>query len=254
MAQDSAARGMRVPWGLRQVIWGVCLTALPLTVLQIAVQLTPAAHTPAPATPLARSADILTAVSVFITSALIEAIFLIPPLYHALRTRARGASIWQGIQALGLRGFQPARAGLLFVAGAVAYLVFSQLYGMLNISTNADALRRQALYAPYTTVATLLVAVTVAPVCEEIFFRGYVFPVVARALPMWAAILVTSIFFGAVHADLGSFVPLVAIGVVLAVLRWRTTSLWPGMLFHALNNGFAAVYVIAALTAHPVHL
>lgn len=252
-AENPAARGMRVPWTLRQAIWGICLTALPLTVLQIATQLTPAAHAPIPTTPLSHAADLATAISVFITSALLEGIFLLPPLYHALRTRPRGTSRWQGIQALGFRGFPVARAALLFILGFLAYLAFSQLYGLLNISTNADALRRQTLYAPYTTAATLLVAVIVAPFCEEIFFRGYVFPAVARALPIWAAILVTALFFGVVHADLGSFVPLVAIGIVLAILRWRTTSLWPGMLFHALNNGLAAVYVLTALAPHAAH-
>jgi membrane protease YdiL (CAAX protease family) len=253
-ADDAIARGMRVPWTLRQVIWGICLTALPLTVLQVAVQLTPGARASVPTQPLSHSADLVTAATVFITSTLLEAIFLIPPVYHALRTRERGTSIWHGLQALGFRRFPLARTALLFVAGLGAYLAFSQLYGLFNIPTNADALRRQALYAPYTTIASLLVAITVAPFCEEVFFRGYVFPPVVRAMPMWAAILVTSLFFAAVHADLGSFVPLVAIGVVLTILRWRTTSIWPGMLFHALNNGLAAAYVLAALAPHAAHL
>lgn len=245
--KDDVACGLRVPWTLRQVIWGICLTALPLTVLQVAVQLSPGAHAPVPTKPLSHPADVITAVSVFITSTLIEAIFLIPPIYHALRTRERGSSIWHGLRALGLRGFPLVRAALLFVAGFIAYFAFSELYGILNIQTNADTLRRQALYAPYTTAATLVVAIAVAPFCEEIFFRGYVFPAVARVMPMWAVILVTAVFFAAVHADLGSFVPLVAIGIVLTILRWRTTSLWPGMLFHALNNALAAAYVLAII-------
>jgi uncharacterized protein len=253
-AVDAIARGMRVPWTLRQVIWGICLTALPLTVLQVAVQLTPGAHASVPTRPLSHTADLVTAVTVFFTSTLLEAIFLIPPIYHTLRTRERGTSIWHGLQALGFRRFPLTRAALLFVVGFVAYLAFSQLYGLFNIPTNADALRRQALFAPDTTIATLLVAVTVAPFCEEVFFRGYVFPPVARAIPMWAAILVTSLFFAAVHADLGSFVPLMAIGVVLTILRWRTTSIWPGMLFHALNNGLASVYVLVVLAPHAAHL
>jgi membrane protease YdiL (CAAX protease family) len=46
----------------------------------------------------------------------------------------------------------------------------------------------------------------------------------------------------------------VAIGVVLTILRWRTTSIWPGMLFHALNNGLASAYVLATLAPHAAHL
>jgi membrane protease YdiL (CAAX protease family) len=253
-AGDPIARGMRVPWSLRQVIWGICLTALPLAALQVAVQVSPGAHAPTPTIPLPPGQDLVAAIAVFITSTILEAVFLIPPVYHALRTRERGTSIWHGLQALGFRGFPLVSTAVLFVAGFVLYFGFSQLYGLLNISTNADTLRRQALYAPYTTTATLLVAVIVAPFCEEVFFRGYVFPPVARAMPMWAAILVTAVFFGAVHVDLGSLVPLVAIGIVLAVLRWRSTSIWPGMLFHALNNGLAAVYVLATIAPHTVRI
>lgn len=249
----AVADGMRVPWTLRQVSWGICLTALPLALLQVAAQLTPGASSNVPTGPRTPGADLAAAIAVFVTSTVLEAVFLIPPVYHALRTRERGTSIWHGLQALGFRRFPLGSTALIFVIGFLLYFGFSQLYGLFNISTNADALRRQALYAPYTTTATLLVAILVAPFCEEIFFRGYVFPPVARAMPMWAAVLVTSLIFGAAHADLGSFVPLVAIGVVLAILRWRSTSIWPGMLFHALNNSLAAVYVLTAIAPHAVH-
>jgi sodium transport system permease protein len=71
-------------------------------------------------------------------------------------------------------------------------------------------------------------------------------------MPVWAAVGVSAVVFGLAHADLGSFVPLVVIGLVLAVLRWRTGSLWPGILLHALNNGVAAVAIFSSLHAHPV--
>jgi CAAX protease family protein len=251
---DDSARGMRVPWTLRHVIWGVCLTALPLMAINVAAQLAPGSGSNVPTRPMAPAVDFSAAIAVLVTSAVLEGVFLIPPVYYAVRMREPGTSVWHGLQALGFRRFPVARTALVFVVGFVAFLAFSQLYGLLNISTNADALRREAMYAPYTTAATLLVAVTVAPFCEEVFFRGYVFPPVARAVPMWAAILITALFFGAVHVDLGSFVPLVAIGVVLAILRWRSGSIWPGMLFHALNNGLASVYVLAALAPHSLHM
>lgn len=248
--EDETRRLLAVTWTFRQALWGLCLTVLPLIILFSMAQLAtggPGAAQGNAAQPLTHAQDVSLAISTLITSTLVEALFLIAPLYYAIRRRPPDTSAWAGVHALGLRGFSLGRALVLFAGGIVVVYAFSALYDQLHVQTNADALAQQATRAPLTTMATLLVAVVVAPVCEEIFFRGYVFPAFAQKMPIWGAVIVTALIFGAAHADVGSFVPLVVIGMVLAVLRWQSGSLWPGMIFHALNNGAAAILILSVL-------
>jgi membrane protease YdiL (CAAX protease family) len=88
--------------------------------------------------------------------------------------------------------------------------------------------------------AALLVCV-VAPICEELFFRGYLFAALRRRGLVLAA-LVTGLAFGGAHvasAPIGFIVPLGVLGVILCLLYERTGSLYPCMGLHALNNSIA---------------
>jgi uncharacterized protein len=239
---DQARARLAVPWTLRQTLVGVGLTVVPLFVLLAASQVAP--HHPTSNAPLPVAVDRAQALVILISSTLVESVFLVAPLYYALRRREAGASRWSGLQALGLRGFAPGQAVSLFVIGIALVYGFGLLYEQLGMRTNTDVLRQQALQAPDSTVAALLVAVLVAPVCEEVFFRGFAFPGFATSMPVWAALIASALVFGVAHADLGSLAPLVVIGLVAGLMRWRTGSLWPGIAFHALNNAVAAVYVL----------
>jgi membrane protease YdiL (CAAX protease family) len=244
-SDDEARAGLAVPWTARQTLLGAGLTVVPLVALLVASQL--AFQPSGSIAPLPVGVDRATAVLTIIVSTLVEAVFLIAPLYYANKSRPDGAGRWSGLRALGLRGADFGQAVFLFVVGVVVIYGFGHLYDLLHVHTNADTLRQQALHAPDTTLASLLVAIVVAPVCEEIFFRGFLLPGLARAMPVWVALVTSALVFGLAHADLGSFVPLVVIGLVVGVLRWRTGSLWPGIALHALNNAVAAVYILSVV-------
>jgi membrane protease YdiL (CAAX protease family) len=243
---DTQARErLAVPWTARQTLLGAGLTLVPLVVL--VARSTLGARQPAPSAPLPPGVDRATAVLTFVVTAVIEAGFLIAPLYHAIAARPRTTTRRDGLRALGLRGFASGRAAVLVLFAWVVIYGCGLLYDQLHIQTNADALRLLALHAPYTALASLLVAMVVAPVCEEIFFRGYLLPGLARVMPPWTAVVTTALVFALAHVDPGSFVPLVVIGLALGVLRWRTGSLWPGIALHVLNNTVAAVYIISVI-------
>ena len=99
------------------------------------------------------------------------------------------------------------------------------------------------------TVPAAFVCV-VAPVAEELFFRGFIFgalrrwhfTIAGRDLGTWAAAVVTALLFGLVHAGSASpqyLVPLGIFGFVLCLVRWRTGSLYPCMALHSVNNSLA---------------
>ena len=81
-----------------------------------------------------------------------------------------------------------------------------------------------------------------APLAEEIFFRGFVFGVLREKLGVAGGALVTGVVFGLVHAT-GSPIEtlgvLVILGVVLCLLYVQTGSILPCIALHALNNGLS---------------
>jgi membrane protease YdiL (CAAX protease family) len=103
-----------------------------------------------------------------------------------------------------------------------------------------------------TTDAWLMTAfgVLIAPFAEEVFFRGLLFPALTRRTGALASLLLTSLLFGAVHADqlAGAWMQLaciVLVGCVLTAIRWRFHSLASSTLVHAGYNGvlFAVLFI-----------
>jgi membrane protease YdiL (CAAX protease family) len=92
-----------------------------------------------------------------------------------------------------------------------------------------------------------LVASTVVPFAEELFFRG----VGVRALLPFggaAAIGITALAFGLGHGLLVALPVLVPFGLALGWVRLRADSVWPGMLAHGFYNGSALLVLYLQLT------
>ncbi|MBD2354149.1 CPBP family intramembrane metalloprotease [Tolypothrix sp. FACHB-123] len=79
-------------------------------------------------------------------------------------------------------------------------------------------------------------AAIAAPLFEEVLFRGFLLPSLTRYLPVWAAILISSLLFAAAHLSLSEILPLTALGIVLGVVYTRSRNLLAPMLLHSLWN------------------
>ena len=147
----------------------------------------------------------------------------------------------------------PVRAGAAAaLGGAVLYYVATAAYAAISGLHKADKLP-QGLSVSGSTGALVAVAIfvcVVAPICEEFFFRGFLFGALRRALgrafgatgAMLAAAAVVGVLFGAVHsgsAPVEYLIPLGFLGFVLCLVRWRTGSLYPCMALHSANNALA---------------
>ncbi len=246
-----------VPWTLQQTLLGATLTLVPwLFIVFILNNL--GGKQPSSTTPLSPRLDLITAIVNFVLSAAIEAAFLIAPLYIASRFyqdikrdfKPRGKL---ALQALGFRKANIGQTlGWLIVLMVAIYgvnILYQYLISALhlNIQTNDQVLLAQSKYAPLSTYASLLVATFVAPICEEVFFRGFVLMGLARGMPTGWAILISSLLFALAHGDPASFAVLFIIGLALAFLRWRTRSLWPSILLHILNNGLGALLIVLSM-------
>lgn len=86
----------------------------------------------------------------------------------------------------------------------------------------------------------------VAPVTEELIFRGYMYDVVKRSFGNYPSILLTSALFAAAHIwqgfELLDLVVIFIVGLILGVLRYRAASIWPAMILHFIYN-FVSVAV-----------
>jgi membrane protease YdiL (CAAX protease family) len=250
MSPDDAA--LVVPWTARQTWIGVGLTLGPVLLLDlVALALAAGAPSAAQLRPLPPLEDAIGGVLAFGVTSVLEATFLVAPLVFALRTRQAGSSFIEALRALGFRRPVWRVAALWVVIAGVLGYAASALYDIvkspLGLQTNTDALAEQIKIEPLTTLGILLAGALVAPVCEEVFFRGFLLPGIARSMPIWAAIVVSSLLFGVAHADLGSLIPLVAIGLLLGVVRWKTRSLWPSIFLHTLNNTAALLALLPLL-------
>jgi membrane protease YdiL (CAAX protease family) len=93
-------------------------------------------------------------------------------------------------------------------------------------------------------VANFVVIAGVAPIVEELTFRGLGFSLLER-YGAWFAILAIGTTFALAHGLLQAFPELAIFGCSLAWLRWKTRSVYPGMILHGTFN---AISLIAAVT------
>jgi membrane protease YdiL (CAAX protease family) len=92
-------------------------------------------------------------------------------------------------------------------------------------------------------VANFVVIAIVAPIVEELTFRGLGYSLL-EPLGAWTAILLTGAIFAAEHGLVQGFLELMLFGCALAWLRMRTRSVYPGMILHSLFNGIALVVAV----------
>ncbi|MGH2934318.1 MAG: lysostaphin resistance A-like protein [Gaiellaceae bacterium] len=86
--------------------------------------------------------------------------------------------------------------------------------------------------------ANVVLFAVIAPFVEELTFRG-VGQSLLRFLGRWPSILLVGISFGVAHGLVEALLVLVPFGIVLAYLRDRATSIYPGMAVHAAFNALA---------------
>jgi len=153
---------------------------------------------------------------------------------------------------LGLRERHPVRRALLGLVGwlmvfpvvfVVGLLVFV-LGPRVGVRPEFQEVLRESLGLPPAALAVVLVgAVVVAPVAEEILFRGFLYATLRRSLGPLAAIVLSSAIFSLLHSQLTAAPSLFVIGFLLAYLYERTGSLVASISAHAANNLYSLLVV-----------
>lgn len=85
-------------------------------------------------------------------------------------------------------------------------------------------------------IAAFIAIVLVAPVTEELIFRGLILTRLDQAMPGWLAVLLSSAIFGALHSHPIQFVYAFALGCFFGLVDLRTGSILPSILAHLMFN------------------
>ncbi len=125
---------------------------------------------------------------------------------------------------------------LIFATGLVLYLMNLGFQPIVAIQPPATIQE----YLGYIVVLSIF-----AGICEEVLFRGTIMPSM-ESRGLVPAIVFSSLLFALLHGSLLNLVNTFILGVVMAVIVIKTGSLWGGIIYHMLNNFFAATYLYIA--------
>jgi uncharacterized protein len=225
-------------WNGWDVVGIVALTVLSLMVIPLLVVL-PAHRALYPKLPLM---DILQIPDVILLVQVLAYVAVFGFIYSLLR--ARSGAFWKPV-----RWNWPARswAGFL-VLGALLYFALMGLGQLLPIPKHLpiDRFFQNARAAMLIS----LLSVTLAPFMEELFFRGLLYPVLARRMGVPLAVFLTGAAFGLLHgAQLKySWAVLIIflVGIVLTVVRAVTKSVAASFLVHAGYNATLSILLCIA--------
>lgn len=138
---------------------------------------------------------------------------------------------------------------LLAPAAFVVYILLSFVLTSLasNLPNfNSDQVQNtgfSGLSQGFEYILAFTTLVIIAPVSEEILFRGYLLGKLRKYVPVWVAVLVTSLLFAIVHFQFNVGVDVFALSIVLCLLRIGTGRLWPSILLHMIKNAIAFYFL-----------
>lgn len=133
-----------------------------------------------------------------------------------------------------------------------AYFVYFVIAFVVNIGLvafspelNLDQAQDNAFESAggFSLVIAFLTLVGIAPLYEELLFRGFVFRGVASRVGMWPAAISTSALFGLAHGQLNVAIDTFILGVVASWLVWKTKSIWPAIILHGIKNTVAYLFI-----------
>lgn len=155
---------------------------------------------------------------------------------------------------------------IFFIIGAGFFLnmlintIYTSFFGSNVLPNDKLIMKNAGLYIPLYISACI-----VTPIFEEIIFRGYFyvwtndivkhlskkyhwfkFEKSEKRTVLISYIIISSTVFGALHkqADFFSFLTYMLFGVILAGIFILTKRIWPGMIFHAVNNTYALLSLV----------
>ncbi len=135
-------------------------------------------------------------------------------------------------------GLAPAGFIIYLLCSAALVYIVASLIPQLNINQTQETGFDSITYG-YEYILAFITLVVIAPIAEEILFRGYLYGKLRKFIPLWAVIIIVSVVFGLVHGQWNVAIDVFALSVVLCLLREITGNIWSGVILHMMKNGLA---------------
>jgi uncharacterized protein len=101
--------------------------------------------------------------------------------------------------------------------------------------------------SPWLLSFMILLAAGIAPITEELIFRAGIFRFLRTRVPRWIALLGPALLFASLHANLASFAPLAALGIIFSLAYERTGSIAVPIIAHGLFNLNTIVLILSGV-------
>jgi len=168
-----------------------------------------------------------------------------------------GLLVYRNISPAGVFGFGgekffPVLGRALLALGAaypVLMLVQAMVYGVSGGDLNPQEVVQflQNAESPRDRLAVMVMAIIVAPVAEEVIFRGYLYPVGKRYAGPFFAMVLSSLIFAALHGHTASLPALFTLAMCLGLAYEKTGTLLVPMVMHAVFNAVSVAAIMFLL-------
>lgn len=124
-------------------------------------------------------------------------------------------------------------------------LLFIFLFSFVYVSVlkfffgvEAPSSKIEQLISSNNVSSTILIVVTavIAPFCEEIYFRGFLYSAFKKNFGVTIGLFLSSLFFSLAHLEFYSFIPIFVIGWILAYIFEKTKSIFTVIILHSVYN------------------
>lgn len=127
------------------------------------------------------------------------------------------------------------------VLGVLGTLALSVAVSQTGLEPEGMKQAMKVSREPAQFAAALLVMALLAPLVEELVFRGLLYGWVENRWNPTAAVIVSSLAFAAAHYEPAHIILVLPLGLLFGYLRRHTGSIVPSLVAHMMNNGFAVI-------------
>ena len=175
-----------------------------------------------------------------------EAILIAPVLYYLKKKNIDLGFKKQSIKKIilyVLAGF----FGFILINGIIQYV--SLTYN-IQIPGYGDQAARVTLFGddPYSMIIAAFVLVILAPLVEELLFRGLIFNQLRQRYSSWATIVISAAIFAGFHLEFQVFIPLFILGLIIGKIYDKTGTIWTPIAFHMFNNLLAYIEEVYSIS------
>jgi len=174
---------------------------------------------------------------------------IVPVLFFRYHFMKQQMSVKDIVFVKGVRRWVPSLFGLVFLSIAFSLSVFwFQLFalmpfapGLVDYFLDPVPLPENPWYLAFTVISIAIIG----PIAEEFAFRGVLLKRMMAKTSMWTGIIISSVLFGILHADI---IGAAIFGVIASLLYIKTKNLLVPILLHIFNNSIAVIWMFVAPT------